>query len=176
MSEIKTSKENYKDFYAKHFFALLNTKNVTFEFRKQETKKQAKKAIIPVLHVDGMNLNDASRIDIDWFPAFNATLSDLAALPRYVSDFIFHVGKAEVEVVDPVTGEITKQTRVSQPKVIGYYDEKGNLVKFHGKKHEWKQELNNGLGGYEDYENVDDLPKQETAAPAADAAPAEQAA
>lgn len=160
MSEIKTHKENYKDFYAKHFFALMNTKNVTFEFKKFETKSQATKAIIPVLHVDGMNLNDASRINIDWFPAFNATLSDLEALPQYVDDFMFHIGKTEVEVVDPSTGEITKKTVVSQPKVIGYYDKKGNFVKFNGKKHEWNKSLNGGKGGFEDWENVDDLPKE----------------
>ena len=139
-------------------------------------KKRENKAIVPVMHIGGMNLNDASAINIDWFPAFNATKQDLEDLPQYVSDFLFRIGKAKVEVVDPVTGEITTQTRVSQPKVVGYYDEKGNLIKFRGKKHEWNPTLNGGKGGYEDYENVDDLPKQETAAPAADAAPAEQAA
>ena len=175
-TSVQTSKENYTEFYAKHFFALMNTKNVSFQFVKQTMKKQENKAIVPVMHIGGMNLNDASAINIDWFPAFNATKQDLEDLPQYVSDFLFRIGKAKVEVVDPVTGEITTQTRVSQPKVVGYYDEKGNLIKFRGKKHEWNPSLNGGKGGYEDYENVDDLPKQETAAPAADAAPAEQTA
>ena len=174
-TNVQTSKENYTDFYAKHFFALMNTKNVTFEFVKTEMKKQANKAIVPILQVRGMNLNDASAINIDWFPAFNATLSDLASLPQYVSDFMFRIGVAEVEVVDPNTGEVSTQKRVSKPKVVGYYDAKGNFVKFHGKKHEWNPSLNGGKGGYEDYENVDDLPKEQTA-PAADAAPAEQTA
>ena len=166
MSEIKTHKDNFKDFYAKHFFALMNTKNVTFEFKKVETKEQATKAIIPMLHVDGMNLNDASRINIDWFPAFNATLSDLEALPQYVDDFVFHIGKTEVEVVDPSTGEVTKKTVVSKPKVLGYYDKKGNFVKFNGKKHEWNPNLRGGQGAFEDWENVDDLPKTEPEKPA----------
>lgn len=160
-TSVQTSKENYTEFYAKHFFALMNTKNVYFEFVKQPMKKQATKAIVPIMHIGGMNLNDASAINIDWFPAFNATLKDLEELPQFVSDFIFRIGKTEVEVVDPATGEITKQTRVSKPKVVGYYDAKGNLVKFRGKKHEWNPTLNNGQGGYEDYENVDDLPKPE---------------
>jgi hypothetical protein len=175
-TNVQTSKETFTDFYAKHFFALMNTRNVTFEFKKTPMKKQTTPAVVPVMHIGGMNLNDASDINIDWFPAFNATLSDLEVLPQYVSDFKFRIGRAKVEVVDPNTGEITVETKVSAPKLIGYYDEKGNFVKFRGKKHEWNPSLNGGKGGFEEYENVDDLPKeQETSAPAADAAPAEQA-
>lgn len=167
---MKTTQDNYVDFYAQHVFSLLNSANVTFTFKKVKMKNGA---LVPVIHIDGKNLNDGSRINVDWWPYKNATLSDLKKLPANVTDFIYRIGYATVMEVNTETGEMKRVTKTSNPKVIGYYTSDGSLVEFSGKKHVYDETA----GEYEEWENVDDLPKeQETAAPAADAAPAEQPA
>ena len=172
MEQVQTTKKNYKDLYGNRFFQLLNTANVSFEFRRVKVNG----VTVPVLHVDGMNLSTAERINIDWWPYNSATLSDLEKLPQFVSDFIFHIGYAEFDEVDQETGEVTHVKKASQPRIMGYFDTKGNFVKFSGKHPEWDQTLNGGKGGYTDWENEDDLPKEEPKdAPAPADAPAESA-
>ena len=158
MTTVKTTQDNYVEFFAAHFFGLMNTANVTFEFKKVKVDD----AIVPLIHIDGMNLNDASRINIDFWPGYNATLSDLAKLPAKVHDFIFRIGYATFKEVDLDTGEVRTVTKASNPKVIGYYNKEGEKVLFSGKKHTFDE----ATGKYEAWENVDDLPKDATAAPA----------
>ena len=150
---MKTTQDNYVDFYAQHVFTLLNTANVTFTFKKVTVDG----AIVPLIHIDGKNLNDGSRINIDFWPYRNATKSDLEKLPTSVVDFVYRIGYATVVEVDTETGETKKVTKTSNPKVIGYYDKEGKLVEFSGKKHVYDE----ATGKYEPWENEDDLAKTE---------------
>lgn len=169
---MKTTQDNYVDYYAQHFFSLLGTAGVTFTFKTAP----ADGAQVPLIHIDGKNLNDGSRMNIDFWPYRNATKSDLAKLPKSVNDFIFRIGYATTIDVDTETGEQKKVTHTSNPKVVGYFDKEGKLVEFSGKKHVYDE----NTGKYEPWENEDDLPKDEkpadAPAPATDAAPAEQTA
>ena len=151
---MKTTQDNYVDFFAADFFRLLNTANVTFTFKKVTMKNGA---VVPVIHIDGKNLNDASRINIDFWPYRNATKSDLAKLPASIVDFVYRIGYATVTEVDTTTGELRRVTKTSQPKVIGYFDKDGKLVEFSGKKHIYDETARE----FEPWENEDDLPKEE---------------
>lgn len=150
---MKTTQDNYVEFFAADFFRLLNTANVTFTIKKVTVDG----AIVPLIHIDGENLNDASRINIDFWPYRNATKSDLAKLPAKVSDFVYRIGYATVTEVDTATGELRRVTKTSQPKVIGYYDKDHVFVEFSGKKHVFDETT----GKYEPWENEDDLAKSE---------------
>lgn len=152
-SAMKTTQDNYVDFYAQHFFSLLGTADVKFTFKKVTVDG----ATVPLIHIDGKNLNDASRINIDFWPYRNATKSDLEKLPASCVDFVYRIGYATVIEADTATGELKQVTKTSNPKVIGYYDKDGNLVEFSGKKHVYDE----ATGKYEPWENVDDLPKPE---------------
>ena len=153
--EIKTTQDNYIDYFGQHFFNLLGTADVRFTF-KQVTVGEA---IVPLLHIEGMNLNDASAINIDFWPYRNATKSDLAKLPKSISDFKFRVGFATTLELNTETGEQKKVTHASNPKLLGYYDKDHNFVEFSGKKH---IHIEGGAPNeYEPWENEDDLPKEE---------------
>ena len=173
--ELQTTQNNYIDFYGLEFFRLQGAKNISFEFKVVDCDD----AKVPVIHIDGMNA-DASRVNLDVFPAYNATLTDLKELVKRPQDILFRIGFATVTVVDTETGDIKEVTKASKPKLVEYMNKDREWVKFRGKKHSYDENLNDGKGGYEPYENEDDLPKDkkpaDTSAPATDAAPTEQAA
>lgn len=141
----KTHQDNYVDYLASKYFELLGAVRMSFTFKKVTMKNDA---VVPVLHLDGVNNTDATIINVDLWPRNNATVTDLKNLPAKVGDFVFRVGFQTI--VDPSTGE--EFVKTSAPKVIGYYDAAGNLVRFSGKAHVF----DSASGSYEEWENVDD--------------------
>lgn len=160
---IKTRQDNYVDYLASKYFELLGGTRMSFTFKKVKMKNDA---IVPVLHLDGVNNTDASFINIDLWPRNNATVTDLKNLPAKVGDFVFRIGYQTL--VDVATGE--EYTKTSAPKVIGYYDAAGNLVRFSGKAHVY----DTAADAYEEWENVDD--SEPVAEPKQEEKPAEQTA
>ena len=142
---MKTTQENYIDYLASKYFELLGGTRMNFTFKKVTMKNQA---VVPVLHLDGVNNTDASFINVDLWPRTNVTVTDLKNLPAKVGDFVFRIGFQTL--VDTATGE--EYIKEAAPKVVGYYDAMGNLIRFNGKRHVW----DDAAGAYEEWENEDD--------------------
>ena len=142
---------------------LLGGTRMNFTFKKVTMKNQA---VVPVLHLDGVNNTDASFINVDLWPRNNATVTDLKNLPAKVGDFVFRIGFQTL--VDTATGE--EYIKEAAPKVVGYYDAMGNLIRFNGKRHVW----DDAAGAYEEWENEDDSEPVAEEKPKEEEKPAEE--
>ena len=125
------TKDNYVDYFAAEYFRLANCANMKFEFNQVKMKNGA---VVPVLHLSGINQADASVIDVDLWPRSNVPASQLKTLPKVIQDFQFRIGYATTK---NEKGETV--IRESTPKVLGYYKSDGMFVKWAGKKHEWDE-------------------------------------
>ena len=140
--KIRVNQENYVDYYGGEFGMLNGWKNV--HFQPKIVEKDGEKVVL--MHLDGINTNDASRLNVDFWPKRSATEDDIKALPTEFEDIIFRIGchieETMQDVADPETGEITRKKVVtrkfSEPKFASYFVE-GKEVQFHGKRSEWDE-------------------------------------
>lgn len=142
METIKTNQENYVDYFGGEFGMLNGWKNVHFTHKVVDVEGEK----VVLMHIDGINTNDASRLNVDFWPKRSATEDDLKALPAEFEDIIFRIGchteESMQDVADPETGDVTRKKVVtrkfSAPKFVSYFVD-GKEVKFHGKRSEWDE-------------------------------------
>lgn len=136
-TKIKTHHDNYTDFVASEFFALMKAKEVRFTPRIVDYRGEK----VVLVHLSGV-MPDASVLDVDYWPRYSATADDIKALPVQFTDFVFRIGqrpvKETVEVVDPESGEVTvKQVetiKFSAPRFLRWKDADSVEHRFNGKR------------------------------------------
>ena len=142
--KIRTNQENYVDYSAAEVARLAGWKKLTLTPKIVEY--DGEKEVL--MHLDGVNGADGSRLNVDFWPTRSATAEDLAKLPAEFEDIWYRIGIHTEEhfedVADPETGEMQRKKIVtrhySQPKFISYVVD-GKEVKFTGKRSKFDESL-----------------------------------
>ena len=140
----RTSQENYKDYLASKVASLAGWEKM--KLTPKIVEYDGEKEVL--MHLDGVNGADGSRLNVDFWPTRSATAEDLAKLPVEVGDIWYRIGIHTEEhfedVVDTTTGEMQRKKIVtrhySQPKFISYVVD-GKEVKFTGKRSKFDESL-----------------------------------
>lgn len=135
--KFKTSQENFTDYLASEVARLAGWKNLSLTPKTVDYDGEK----VVLMHLDGINAADGSRLNVDFWPKRSATAEDLAKLPVQFEDIYYRIGVHTEEhfedVADPETGEVKRKKVVtrhfSQPKFISYLVD-GKEVKFTGKR------------------------------------------
>ena len=140
---IRTSQHTHTDFFGKMYFELFGATDVKFS-PKVVIVNGAK---VVLLHVEGVNTRNASKIDFDMWPRYNCTEEFIKNLPQQFGDIMFRIGYWPT--TDVATGE--KMMKAGEPRFLSYFVG-GKEVKFDGNKHEYGEDWNNDAREVEEVE------------------------
>jgi hypothetical protein len=114
---MKTHNDNYKQYRSNLYFKSLNCAEMKYQV-KHYTDHETE-AIIPVVLVSGVCLDDGEEINVRLWPRQNATLKDLEVLKEdtFLDDIKFRIGYWGHK--DEKTGEFIVE-KEAEPKMVAY--------------------------------------------------------
>ena len=143
---MKLHKDNNRKHRASYFFTnALGVVDCSYNFTTRRCKSKDGSVLedVPVIVITGVRPDDGLIVETEMWAYAHATKEEIANLPATVSDFWFSIGIADVPKLDdnglPVHdehGNTVTEKKEGQAKILGYYNEFGDFIKFSGGKRE----------------------------------------